>query len=221
MVTVAPWLLKIAAIRSTDTRRGTPIVSNLSSLEKRMRPGDIILTKPGDAVRPFMDNLTAWWLGNRWTHAGVYTGNGNVTHLYENLQGRKFQGMDTAKVREHKPETLAAMNRDMLILRPKVPKEEKQEAVLRAKAMRGTPFKATDILRAAFFRRTLPTDRAEAVPKSVICTAIPAFAYPRRLFSKRYSRTTLNPRDYYDSPLVKHIAAFSEEGKVENKGRSS
>ena len=81
-------LRKIAALEQGQVRSKTPLVHDFTTLRKKLRPGDIIFTKPSlkgssalDSVVSIYDKLTGAKHPG-WIHGALYLGDGKVGHLH-------------------------------------------------------------------------------------------------------------------------------------------
>lgn len=185
MPSVAPsvdQLTHTASVQPQHVARPVYLASNLEDLEGRLQPGDIILTKANDARTETFSLGKQLWSGiskffnkgNDWGHAGLYIGNGRILHMYDKLYQNRF-GQDRT-VRIHQLRALANKQRDMLVLRPDVTEKEKQRAIQRAKLLLGATYGKWKFIRTGLFPGS--SDPNE-IPEKIICSAVPAYAYPK------------------------------------------
>ena len=205
------YMEKLAVIRSSDLRGGTPVYSDISEFKKKLKPGDIVLMKHTARKPHWTARLVEKVTGSRWSHVGVYTGNGKITHFYGGIHGWKAKGPSDAKIRTHEVETIPKIRREMFAVRPKVSPAERRAALKRIKAMpQDMTYSYPSWLRAGLFQKRIPKDAREELGSSATCSAVPAFAYPALQFKPRISRHHLRPEDFKRSRHVTTVAAFEK-----------
>ena len=211
---------KLAGFVEKDLREDTPVVTNFKDFQKKLEPGDIILSKERPEKQSFRGarKFYDWWTGSRWIHAAMYTGNGKVTHSYPSLEkgdGRPstFRELfDQSKVRHgHSLRTLSDTGNDFIVVRPDLPKAQRTAAAKRIKSMQGLPYSPVDFLRTGFARRGPKKGDEESLTRSAICTGAVSAAYPKVNFNPKYSRRFLRGEDFLRSSKVKGVAAFSAD----------
>lgn len=213
---------KMALVTSTMIDRGTPVMGSVTELEKKLRPGDIVLTKASlgkkDFVTKTISAIQKLRSGDKkapseWTHASLYMGDGKLRHAYTGVQGGQA-GKGTAKVRDHSLGNLAnAVGRDLLILRPNVSKEESAKAVKRSRVFLGRKYDTLAALRAGAWKKKKSKDETiiDKLPAKTICTGLIGYAYPQIQFSKKNSIFTLLPSEIGANDKLKQIAAYSRD----------
>jgi len=203
-------MLKWADIKDKQVKRNTPVLSDLPEFVNRLKPGDIIVTKPsdrssGDAGGIFAPIISAV-TGSPWVHTSVYVGGGKVTHLYSGVTDKSRGSLKDMRVRTQSLKSVSRLGNDFLALRPKVDEKAKQEAVKRINSLKGTPVDVIGFLRAGF----LPGKRNKELkrPDEVICTGATAFAYPDIDWRKGKSSLYTRAVDFVKNRKVKEIAAY-------------
>ena len=187
-----------------------PITGDLSTFTKKLKPGDILLSK---AINPsFAKKLEAPFLGKgKWAHAGVYAGNGKMLHVYTPISGKNRGNENMPAIRKHKLSSLISgeTGRDLMALRVSdLTAAQRLQAVRRAEALKKT-FKAYsrgDVIRAALF----PEKNKGAFRKKLdkfMCTFVPALAHKNRRLSGR-SLYHMRPYDFITSKETRGVAAF-------------
>ncbi len=205
-------LLKLATVtRDTkDVRKKTPIVDTMKELKKKLKPGDILVSKPNDAGSNIFSGAISFFTDSPWTHSSVYLGGGKVYHMYPKIKGKGAIGAHA--MRTHKIETLERINRDVLAVRPDVTAKAKKNALKVLKGMSDVTYSAWDLLRAGFWPGRRQKNSPDT-PEEAICSGVIAMAYPKIDFRKGKSRLHVRPSDFARNKKVKQIAAFSNTGE--------
>jgi len=219
--------LEKIALTSRDVPSETPITTSTDELLKNLQPGDIIATK--FTHPPLFSNTkrTEWFQRlkgapkdlAKWTHLGLYVGDGKIRHIYPPFKGRGleagFRGRNV--LRDQSVKRLENIGREFLVMRPQASEETKQEAVRRSAELKGeTEFNVTDMLRAGFWAKAGEKGEAKKLTKEdmqrAICTAVPAYAYPTFDFGHGKSIKTLMPSDVLAHRRLTPVIAYSDEG---------
>jgi len=179
---------------------------------EHLEPGDIILTSANESKagvgEKIWNTLSKITTGSKWTHAGIYVGEGKMLHSYEGIKsfGQYVPG-SKKKVRIHSVNSMAKLNKDMLAVRPDVKQKEREKAVNTAKTLVGIPYSDRNLYLAALGGGGI---REEIVkkPKSSICTGILGFVYDKLDFRKGKARKYLRPIDFLKSNQTTPVAGL-------------
>ena len=209
---------KRARVTKDEVTKGTNITEELPDFLKKLRPGDILLSKGslkssmtfGGITKRFQKLRGASDKARNWTHAGVYIGDGKIRHAYAGVVGKGLVGKQ--RVRDHKLKTFVRLGRDMLAVRPEVPKGAAASAVSRAKDLSGRSFSNFKIMKAGVLpdARKKGETQKENLPEGIICTSLVGYVYPKLRF-KGKSIHTLMPSDIVDHKKMVPVAAFSAD----------
>lgn len=190
----AEELEKLASVKVVDDRK---------ELEKLLKPGDILATKPKDeflakgALRhKLLRPLLTSFQGVDHTHVGLYVGDGRVVDAGE------WRG----KARVTSVPLSTYLNRyDLKVLRVNATSGEKKDAVGFAKEQVGKPFSLKKMIRLA-----LPVSknnkRAREEAESMFCSELVANAYATKGFGAGRLSKHVRPVDIQKSPLTKTVA---------------
>lgn len=224
---IAERLIKMASVQPNHVAAPVQLASTVDDLEGKLQPGDIVLTKANDAQTETFGLGKDLWSsisklfnkGNEWGHAGLYMGNGKVIHMYDKLYQNRF-GQEKS-VRIHQLRALANKQRDMLVLRPDVTEKQKQRALQRARMLIGAEYGNWSLLRTGLFPGKSDINQ---VPEKVICSAVPAYAYPNINFREGAGYEYVRPADFFDNPRLSQVLAYSSEqsgGLVEPEAKAA
>jgi hypothetical protein len=217
--------LEKIALSSEDVPAETPITTSTAELVAAMQPGDIIATKLTKAPLWSNPKRTEWFQRikgapkdlAKWTHLGVYVGDGKLRHIYPPFKqdGRLGLASDSL-LRDQSIRKLERIGREFLVMRPQTSDEIKQEAVHRSEEIKGTTtYNTLDMLRAGFWSGEGEKGEAKKMSpdemKKAICTAVPAYAYPTFDFGHGKSIKTLMPSDVLVHRKLTPIIAYSDE----------
>ena len=206
-------LMKCAAIKEQEMPKGTPLFDSLDTFRKKLKPGDIIMSKKYvTAGRKWVPAIVAKVTGSPWTHAGIYIGDGTVAHIAT----PPYKKVLKSKYREGKLRSFNAPGEGLLALRPKVSAKERRRAVKEIRQLgKGTTYSNLDLIRAGFFPRKLKDKVVDtAVKSSYICTGLIASAYDKIPFRPGVGGEHTRPGDLIKSPETKAIAGYQPEEKV-------
>ena len=181
-----------------------PIIEDRSEIEKVLKPGDILATRPKDSFlkgklqHRLLRPLLVAFQGTDYTHVGLYAGNGKV------IDSGLWKGK--ARVTEVPLDTYADRY-DFKVLRVKATPSEKRDAVAFAKEQLGKPFSLSKMIRLA-----LPVSKDQGRQRedvsSLFCSELIASAYPNTLFGSGRRSSHVRPVDIQRSPLTKTVAEF-------------
>lgn len=192
----------------------SPTAVSIKDLKKKLKVGDIILTKPrsGPSGRPksFLSRIISKVGGSPWTHGGVYIGDGKVQHLYPAVLGKSLKPKSRHKLRTHSLKTIDTLGNDILALRPKVEKKVRDTSVERLKKLKNVTYDYIDFVRAGFFPEKLDKREKRTLDDldTAICTGVVAAIYPNLDFRSGMSALHVRPGDIATSSAVKPIASF-------------
>jgi uncharacterized protein YycO len=210
-------LSKIAKITAESNQRKAPMMRSIAEVKKKLRPGDIILTKPSEGKGGRVSGIVRFFQKARgssnphWTHSSMYMGNNRVLHTFGKLKGDVPQRAES-KVREHSLKHLAdRLGRDVLVLRTPVSDEEASAAVRRAKRLLGRPYDTLSAIRSGVWSKDKRPGEAIEAPAKATCTTLLGYSYPQLEFSKKKSIFTLLPSDFAESKDLDHIAVYSRD----------
>lgn len=183
-------------------------IEDPKKLEKVLRPGDILYTKPKK-----IDKLThkAFYAiesriqGSPYTHVGLYAGNGQVIDAGSWRKGHGDSSMAVHKV----PLKTFTDRYSFKVLRVKTSPKQKQEAVSYAKKQVGKDFNLKGMVRLVlpFKGEADNRDRKDAA-ESFFCSELVANAYNGVNLAKERHLHHVMPADIAKSPLTKTVAEF-------------
>lgn len=177
-------------------------------LERILRPGDILYTKPRK-----IDKLThkAFYAvesriqGSPYTHVGIYVGDGKIVDAGSWRKGGKDSSMAVHKV----PLKEFTDRYSFKVLRVDTSKADKQEAVDYAKKQVGKDFNLTGMLRLVMpFKGKAENSERKDAAESLFCSELVANAYHGVNIAKDRHRHHVWPGDIAKSPLTKTVAVF-------------
>lgn len=183
----------------------------LDQFQKKLKLGDIIVTKPAEDAKGFLSGAISKITGSPWTHSGLYLGSGKVVHMYPGIQGKSTTGMHGLKV--HSLKSLRNIDRGLLALRPHASLKKRKQASKFIQNMKDVKFSFSDLLHAGF----LPGKKKNQQPEKIhaaICSGIVALAYPHIDFRKGKSPLHVRPSDFVKSRATKLIAQFEKKPKT-------
>lgn len=183
-------------------------IEDPEKLEKFLKPGDILYTKP-----KHIDKLThkAFYAiesriqGSPYTHVGLYVGNGQVIDA-----GSWRKGSDDSNMAVHKVPLKKFTDRySFKILRVKTDPKVKEEAVSYAKKQVGKDFNFKGMLRLIFpFKGEAENRDRKDAAESFFCSELVANAYHDVNLAKERHLHHIFPGDIAKSPLTKTVAEF-------------
>lgn len=200
---------KTAAIAQRDLPDGVPISDSFAEFKKKFKPGDVFVSKPDSpGIKSRIIALRQFVGGNphyRWSHSGLYLGNGKILHASIPLDGE-----GPSEVREESVDALNRGKLDVMILKPKAALDIRKSAISKAKKFLGLPY-GTQHLVGVTLGLPLGNDPVED-PEALLCTAVPAVAYPQLEITKEQkSRLHLLPTDLINSDDFIAAAAYSQK----------
>lgn len=208
---------KEARVTKSHVRRNTPITSNLDEFLAKLRPGDILLSKPKKTSKNIFARISrAIGKQHPWSHGGIYAGDGKINHIYFSAKTKDISGEEqktTSKGREQNIDTLRdRLGRDFLAMRPKgVTELESREALERSKKMIGRKFSVMDYLRAGLLPSKNEGKMKDGMPVSAMCTGMVASAYPNLKIKADRSKRHTRPSDFFESRKMQPLIALSTE----------
>lgn len=184
-------------------------VEDPEKLERLLRPGDILYTRPKK-----IDKLThkAFYAiesriqGSPYTHVGLYVGDGQVIDAGSWRKGNSDNSMAVHKV----PLSKFTDRYSFKILRVNASPKVKQDAVAYAKKQVGKDFNFKGMLRLILpFKGSAEgeRDRKDAA-ESFFCSELVANSYNGVNLAKEHHLKHVMPKDIYKSPLTKTVAEF-------------
>jgi len=190
----AEELEKLASLR---------VVKDHPELEKLLKPGDILATKPKDEFlkkgplrHKLLRPLLTTFQGVDHTHVGMYVGDGRVVDAGE------WRGK--AKVTSV-PLSTYLKRYDLKVLRVNATNSEKKDAVGFAKEQVGKPFSLKKMIRLAL-PVSKDNERVREEADSVFCSELVANAYGSKGFGSGRLSKHVRPVDIQKSSLTKTIA---------------
>lgn len=183
-------------------------IENPEQLEKILRPGDILYTKPRK-----IDKLThkAFYAiesrvqGSPYTHVGLYVGDGKIVDA-----GAWRKGQSDPSMKVHKVPLKQFTDRySFKVLRVDTSSADKREAVDYAKKQVGKDFNLKGMLGliVPFKGKAESSERKDAA-ESLFCSELVANAYHGVNIAKDRHRHHVWPGDIAKSPLTRTVAEF-------------
>lgn len=171
-------------------------------LEKKLHPGDILLTR---AVKPtLMSRLVSKVQNSEFGHASLYIGKGKV------IDTRLSEGVFQTPLSEVHGKW--GGGRDIRAYRPDVSDEDRAKAVETAKSYVGTPYSRLGAL-----RLVLPAAENKGVSSgkkdALVCSQLITQAYPQLNVAKGKHRDHVLPVDFAKSPLTKLVGELKKEAE--------
>jgi hypothetical protein len=216
---------KNAAVGDESKRSTTPITNQIGSLLKKVRPGDVIVTKPSEAGgKGFVNRGVHWYTSTffdkPWLHAGLVGTDKHVVQTAFKLdrKGRKVHGLDTGKRQNVHREPIKDYlfdNKDVLILRPKK-EEHGWRALARMRSLIDkVPYDWGDFTRTALpFRGKMTPEEVKRynakAPKSGTCHGTLSWAFDKVDFGDT-SRRHLRADEFVDNPAFEEVVAYSPD----------
>lgn len=213
--------IKQATIESKQVRAGTPVVDSLNLFERKLLPGDIILSKIGDPNRApgsskaLSGTIKAYDVlsGAKhpgWGHTALYVGDGKIQHLYDKKFRRKtlVDSSPDAGASIIVKDTLNVFDTqgyDLLALRPKSGGEQ---AVATLNELAKRPLTMTSGKFVRNLLRTGLTPIGGKDPHDAVCSGIIGAAFPPNAIDASRKPLSLRPKDMLESRKVKHLVAY-------------
>jgi len=215
-----PGYVKTATIEEKQLRKGTPVAVSFDEFRKRLRPGDVILTKPSEAAdleskdRALRGTVKFYdWLSGAkhpgWTHTALYLGDGQIAHLHDKKLQRgtlKPMGEGINRVVQDKLDVFRHQGYDLAAIRPRV---GAASAVQQMKAFSDDP---VDISVGKFTRnliRTGLTPFGGKAQQDAVCSGIVGAAFSEPLAKRK--PFSMRPKDFLESKKVDHVVGFSPD----------
>lgn len=183
-------------------------IEDPAKLERILRPGDILYTKPRK-----IDKLThkAFYAiesriqGSPFTHVGLYVGDGKIVDAGSWRKGQRDAGMKVHEI----PLDQFTDRYSFKVLRVATTPKKKQEAVSYAKKQVGKDFNLKGMLRLVlpFKGQAENRDRKDAA-ESFFCSELVANAYNGVNIAKERHLHHVWPGDIAKSPLTKTVAEY-------------
>ncbi len=213
---VVSHILKTASIEQGDVRRGTPTTHSLRDFQARLRPGDIIMTKPGSSGKSILTPIVRAHdalVGAKhpgWIHAAVHTGRGEVAHLDDKKLAKNERVIkQIPQVGRSRISLFDKSGYDMVALRPR---SGTQDAVKRIGQIADSGVKMPAPRYLANLARTGGLLGPGEDFSDAVCTGIVGAAYEKAPLSKR-NPLVMRPHDFMESHKVKHVLAYSRDKK--------
>lgn len=200
---------KEAEVLPSHVDKKIPVHDNLQDLLKKMKPGDVFATKTNSQAKGVKSQVSRFIgkvTGNPWTHVGMYTGNGQAVHAYEDIKDGQFAW--DAKVREQSLKDVVGMGRDILVLRPDLSGKQKQDALKRMDDLKGTPYSYVGLVSGMLPDRDAVGDERSKKPGDAICTTAVGWAHKDLDFGNK-SLNSLKVGDFMKHKKLKQVAALS------------
>lgn len=193
-------LLKIAEHKTFD---------DVKALEKTLRPGDILYTKPrkvdGLAMKAFYA-IEKRIQGSPYTHVGLYVGDGKVVDAGAWKHPRTGEGATKVNL---VPLSRVADRYSFKVLRVKTSPKRRQAAADYAKEQVGKDFNLKGMFRLVlpFKGRAEERDRLRKdLNESFFCSELVANSYEGQNLAKEKHFHHVMPGDIHRSPLTKTVA---------------
>ena len=186
-----------------------PVVEDRKELEKILKPGDILYTRPRkiDKLRhKIFYEVERRIQGSPHTHVGLYAGNGKVIDA-----GAWTKGQDSSTMVHKVPLKKFTDRYQFKVLRVNASPTVKRDAVEYASNQVGKPFNMKGMLRLVlpFQGKAGKEDRQrKAEADSFFCSELVANSYSGLGIAKTKKLKHLLPGDIARSPLTKTIAEF-------------
>lgn len=209
------YLAKAAAISPKQLRAGTPVVDSFEEFKAQLKPGDVILTKPGARAEPrdraLKGVLKAYdWLSGAkhpgWTHTALYLGKGQIGHMYETKMERgRVVPLGANKVVVDRVDAIRQNDYDMVAVRPE---EGGREAVKRMKAFAelSPPIPIKNYPKGLIRTGLTPF---KGTIEDAVCSGIVGEAFPKPLANR--AAFSMRPKDFMESKKVQHVVGYSPE----------
>jgi len=215
---------KRAAVRTNQVPKGTKITKSLDEVRSMIQPGDVFLSKKNRTKPDNMMRLTYLLQGRtpaaEWSHAGLVTGDNEITHAYDRIVEGKDGSLNLnpgdERVRKANLKQFTGLGRDLVVLRAKGMTLEKGERAARAaKKLQGVRYSKPTLyltgLGVSGTRQSISKDLQKVKKTGLICTAVPALAMARAKVHPGKSRLNLQPIDYLKSKKFSPVVAFSAQ----------
>jgi len=217
------YVVKAASIEPRQLRAGTPIVGDFDTFAERLKPGDVLLTKPSEHAKLESSDRALkgavkvydWLSGAKhpgWAHTALYLGDGQIAHLHDKKlrRGRLVSmGEGINRVVTDKLDVFKAQGYDIAAVRPRVKPSVAQSAATQMREFAATP---ADISMGKFTRnilRTGLTPLSGASVRDAVCSGIVGEAFPTPL-AKRPA-FSMRPKDFLESKKVQHVVGYSPD----------
>lgn len=189
------------------------VTTSRSEWKKNLKPGDILITTHGKAGTTF-DRVFQGFskaIQGDVSHAGVYVGDGKVVEMRDQLHHR---GVD-----KH------IASRDAWIVRPNLPKKDRDEAVDKLKDIASSykrkadyasvPFLLKVVAQGAVNKRLFKDQGEQEIEKQrFICSNLVTHAYKDKIdFKPGKGRGYVTPHDLLGSSNVKRVARLLNSGR--------
>lgn len=217
------YLEKAATIERGSLKRGTPMAKSFEDFKRRLKPGDVLLTKPSHQTDRWEDRTLrrivdvydkgtdAKYPG--WIHTGLYMGDGQIGHLYNRkLHRGKLREIESPRVLQDHVDVLDHERFDVTAVRPK----SRAEARAAVKQMRAFVKDSTPISIPRFVKnlaRTGLTDYGGDAARDAVCTGIVGEAFPKPL--KKRKPWSTRPKDIMESRRLQHVVGYSPDQEAE------
>ena len=186
-----------------------PVIEKREELEKVLKPGDILYTKPKKIDKlhhRIFYAVESRIQGSPHTHVGLYAGNGKVIDA-----GAWTKGEDSAMAVHKVPLKKFTDRYQFKVLRVDAPKSVKEDAVEFAEDQVGKTFNTRGMLRLVlpFQGKAGKEDRKrQAEADSFFCSELIANAYHEVGLAKAKKLKHIMPGDIAKSRLTKTVAEF-------------
>lgn len=189
------------------------VTSSKDEWKKNLQPGDIFITthgKPEDTFDRVFQTFSKSIQGEI-SHAGMYVGDGKIVEMSGKLHHRGIDGQ--------------IVERDAWIVRPNVPKKDRQEAADKIKGIADSykrkadyssvPFLLKVVAQGAVNKRLFKDEGEQEMEKQrFICSNLVTHAYKDKVdFVPGKGRGYVIPRDLLESTKVKRIARLVNPGR--------
>lgn len=194
-----------AILRDKQAQRNAPTVDHL---EKNMKPGDIVLMTP----QPLADDAglltrmggsvfgaVSGAIQGKYTHAGIYAGNGNIIDIRSETGVRKVP--------------LKSITKDLsvAVVRPKLHARARRQAVEKAESYYKNrdqiKYHVPDLIPAAA-SAFMDIGEKPINENQVICSSMVANAFGKHKVTPGVARHATKPVDFLNSPRVKYIGDY-------------
>lgn len=216
--------IKQATIESNQVRAGTPVVGSLKRFERKLLPGDIIISKIGDPKRALggskilSGTIKAYdaLSGAKhpgWGHTALYVGDGKIQHLYDEKLRRgsvvdSSPNPGTSILVKDSLNILDTQGYDLLALRPRSGGEQ---AVATLNELSKQPLTMTS---GKFVRNLLRTGLTPVGGDSLqdaVCSGVIGAAFPPDAIAASRKPFSIRPKDMLESRKLRHLVAYENQ----------
>lgn len=205
-------------VAATKSMSEAPSVRSYADLQKKLKPGDIIVTSMSPRIYTDIRKTPVGYIAESayraaskkiqgdHSHVGLYVGGGKMLEL------RRTSGVTETPLRG------ALKHLDAQVVRPQVSKTEKKQAIQRARRImeEGAEYdlKAFPKVVAASFKKTKGEPLKERIRQNkLICSTLVQKSFARTKFTKDKDKELIIPADFVESPKVSPVATFKNPGR--------